>query len=226
MAALSRSTVYPILGIVVLAVVVWATQDSPPTKKTTPKTVVRNKNKEVSEFTADDYSAKFGPAKPVARNVFVPLVVATSGTPIVANTPPKDPDAIPPELAGGDPNWIYTGFAMIDGSSMALLENTATHRTSMVHRGDAWLTSTLSGISPANIVLVSKEGLQHVVLRHVAKPDTTGAPSPDGNPGGAPGRMPPSGMPAMPPGMPSPVRIYRGGRFSGPIGLQISPVSQ
>lgn len=217
--ALVRPVVFVPLGILVLACLVYLNGDSDDPKKPAAAAVKPASTKDVSDYTADDFSAHFDAPKAKLRSIFMPLVVPAVDHPVVATTAaPKDPDGIPADLAGGDPNWIFTGYAVVSGVTMALLENQSTHHSELVKQGAAWKTSRLESVTTASILLVGKEGVSHVVLRHVAKaapPATAGEPGPGGapGPGGMPGPGGPGGAQPFNPanGVARPIR--------GPIGM-------
>jgi len=257
MAAVSRPVAYGGLAVVLIAAYWSYSQDDAPASHASGKKPTAAAPKtQASDFTKEDYAAHFDApkfntpapalasnAKPAAtatpkmRNIFVPLVVAGGDKPVT--DAPKDPDEIPADLANSEAGWINTGYAVIDGASVALLENVTTHRTGLVKLGETWKTSHLSGVTAAGITLVGKDGVAHVILRHRPKDETSAGPGgkgpngapggPGGRPGMSPGMSGPGGPggPGGPPGGPSgPIPMNPGNfRVSGPISVGGGAVS-
>ena len=126
-----------------------------------------------SDYTDEDYGASFdAPAKDLPiHNVFMPLVrnEGAAGAGGVASADDQkaklDSMRIPAAIAGGDPNWIFTGYAVINGERSALLENRSTHHSDFVTEGAAWKASRLLRIQGESVVFDDLAGGQAIVTR-------------------------------------------------------------
>lgn len=155
MAKISRPVMYTALAAVVAAA--WLLTSEEPAKakgKTTPKrTAAATKDK--MGFLPEDYNPPtFEPVMSPVPSKFNPLVVRTQTASALALAP----DAVPAELAGGDPNWVYTGTAEIDGKPTALLENRVTAESDFVNQGQKWKRCEVAQILPQGIVLAGPSG--------------------------------------------------------------------
>jgi hypothetical protein len=155
MAKLRRPVVYGLLGVVVVAAFVMTSGEPPAAsgKKVSTRAKATSA-KAGSAFLPEDYEAEFAPVSAPARNSFQPLVTRTK----TAAELSLAPDAVPAELAGGDPNWVYTGTAELDGRPMALLENRSTGESEFVYQGQRWKKATVAQILPQGLVLASASG--------------------------------------------------------------------
>lgn len=107
------------------------------------------------EFTQADIDAKFSPANVQYRNVFSPLVMASSAG---RSSGVLSPNAIPMEFSGGKEQWVYTGTAVIDGVPNALVENSSTGEGEFIRVGQNWKASTVRKITPTSLTLTSQSG--------------------------------------------------------------------
>jgi hypothetical protein len=156
------------VSVVGIGVYAYAGTQSDPAAATKPS---RGSNKvagKASEYTSEDFTARFDPPpkKLPLRNVFVPLLrndSATSSTD--TGTAVKDILRVPGNLAGGNPNWIFTGFAVINGEKTALLEDRSNHHSEFVKEGSPWKTSRILRISAGSIVLDDMAGGRLAVMR-------------------------------------------------------------
>ncbi|MCW5942974.1 MAG: hypothetical protein KIS66_12125 [Fimbriimonadaceae bacterium] len=115
--------------------------------------------KDASGFTEEDRTArgKFVRADGNGKNVFLPIVAkatARSGSGKFVAT-----NGIPPEFAGGETGWSYTGNAEIDGKLYAGLQNSATGETVLLIRGQSWKRSSVSALGESGLTLTSTMGL-------------------------------------------------------------------
>ncbi len=153
MAKISRPMLYG--GLVVVAVAAFLLTGEKPAAPRTEKTKTKAAiTKKTSLFTQEDYDASFDSVNETAKNAFQPLVKrerALTGT-------------SPAALALGDPNWIYTGMAEVDGVSMALMENTVTQEGAFVKLGERWQGATVRRITPESITFDSPRGSQTILL--------------------------------------------------------------
>ena len=155
MLKLSRPVIYTALGAIVVAAFVMTGE--PPAKsastrakakKTTPKKVQ-------TEFLPEDYKKEaFQPIVIVAPNKFAPLVQKTKTSMDYALAP----DSVPAELAGGDPNWVYTGTAEVDGKPTALVDNRVTGESEFINQGQKWKRATVAQILPQGLILAGPSG--------------------------------------------------------------------
>lgn len=99
-------------------------------------------------------AADFSPVSGAPKNAFQPIVVRTRGAAEVAVAP----DAVPAEMAGGDPNWFYTGNAELDGKPTALLDNRVTMESEFVSQGQKWKRCTIVKIDPQDLILAGPSG--------------------------------------------------------------------
>lgn len=164
------------------ALYLWLGDDTPaPVAKAKPKAKAALTSAVASDFDELDYQAKFDKPKPPARNVFLPLVVSGQGASGPAEQSDQDRMKIPADVADGDANWTYTGFAIIDGKRLAVLENSATHKSATIEEGKPWEKAKVNRITAQSIVF-SAAGVSTVVMRYsppVAKPsDAPSSPPP------------------------------------------------
>ncbi len=154
----SRPIIYG--GVATIAVAAWLLTADEPTKPAPTRKAPPAAKKAASGFLAEDYSAAFPPVTDPGRNVFRPLVARTGTADAGINLAPN---AIPLDFAAGEPNWIFTGIAIIDGAPVALLENSSTQEGSFVKHGDRWKSSTIARITPETVVLAGPGGLTRTV---------------------------------------------------------------
>lgn len=156
MPKLSRPVIYTALGAVVVAAFVLTGEEpkkSSSTKVRAQKPTVAKRAQ--SEFLPEDYEKQnFQPIVIVAPNKFEPLVQKTKTSMDYALAP----DSVPSELAGGDPNWIYTGTAEVDGKPTALIENRVTGESEFINQGQKWKRATVSQILPQGLILAGPSG--------------------------------------------------------------------
>jgi len=155
MPKLSRPVLYLlILGVGVIAWLMTSGDSSHAGgKRPVAKRAAAKKDK--LGFLPEDYNPpKFEPALATASGKFEPLVSRTQTATQLA----LSPDAVPAELAGGDPNWVYTGTAEIDGKPTALLENRVTAESDFVNQGQSWKRSQVAQILPQGLVLAGPSG--------------------------------------------------------------------
>ncbi len=168
MPTISRPVGIFIALAVTLGIIAYAQTSSDPPKKAAA--LATNKGKTVvksSEFNDEDYTSRFeSPTKKSAlRNVFMPLLRndarATPDTGMLS----KDILRVPGNLAGGDPNWIFTGYAVLNGEKSGLLENRATHQSALVKEGQDWKMTRVIRINSGSIVFADIDNSQVAVMR-------------------------------------------------------------
>lgn len=143
------------LAIGLIAFLATGSEDPRAKKDTDTKPRSRATAKADEDFTQADFDAKFTPAKVEYRNVFSPLVMASSGG---RGSGVLSPNAIPLEFSGGKEQWLYTGTAVIDGVPNALVENSSTGEGEFIKVGQNWKASTVRKITPTSLVLTSQSG--------------------------------------------------------------------
>lgn len=109
-------------------------------------------SKKAEIYLPEDYKARFARVDGGVKNSFSPLVARASIGGIVG------PDVVPADLAGGDPNWVFTGSSVVDGASSALFENRVTLESEFVTQGERWRNCTLVGVGDGTAVLASRSG--------------------------------------------------------------------
>lgn len=209
----SKPILYSLAVVCVAALVFYFQDDAPVTKaRAVNHTSQKRISQNVAVFPPEDFQVRFSRAKLPVRNLFA----APVPPPKIASLNIKgDIFKVPPVIAGGDGNWIFTGIAVLDGKKMALLENSGSHQAQYVTEGSPWKDATVRRISAEGVAFVPKAGGEElVVLRYSAA-----AQVPPSGPGGP--VLPPSQafQPATPPGISGPIgngplimhRMMRGG---------------
>jgi hypothetical protein len=158
MAKISRPTVYVLIAAVAGAAY-FMTSGGVPTSKSSIKAAPRRTEADAkSAFTDADLHARFERLNERPKNAFMPLVARRSlALGLIA------PNSVPSELAGGDPNWVYTGTAIVDEAPTALLENPVTMEMEFVKQGQQWIKAEVKRILPSSIVLANSNGREYVV---------------------------------------------------------------
>ena len=201
MAKISRPVLYlAIIGIGAAAYIVM-NPDTPAKTSTKPKTHARITTAN-SQFLPVDYSTTFDAQVPLARNAFKPLVERRSSALLNALAAGG---AIPPELTGGDANWVCTGSAEVDGIKQALLENKNSGDAVFVKQGDHWKNAVVSQVLDEAVVLVGDDGEPRTI--HVQQDQTSTATADTGADAGT-----------------LPIRPQLNGVIGGNSGAQIQPL--
>lgn len=155
MLKISRPVAYTALGAIIFAAFVMTGEEPKKSSSTKPKIKKASTTKAQNAFQPEDYKkGAFQPIVIVAPNKFTPLVQKTKTSMDYALAP----DSVPAELAGGDPNWIYTGTAELDGKPTALVENRVTGESEFVNQGQRWKRATVSQILPQGLILAGPSG--------------------------------------------------------------------
>ncbi len=144
------------VGIIaaVIVIYVYASEEAPPVAKKSARPVSRASATSKSGFLPVDYTAKFASVTTPAKNAFKPLVMKTD----LRSTVPTKDNGIPVAFTGGEPNWIFTGSATVDGTPRGLLENTSTGEGVFLVSGERWKTSRVLTITKDEIVMQGPEG--------------------------------------------------------------------
>lgn len=152
---ISRPMVYGTLAI--LGVVAWTLSNpedtTAPTKPKTAKTASSGAKTEL--FTKADREAAFVPVNTATPNAFKPIVARTTGP----SAGLLEPNAIPADFAGGDPNWVYTGMATVDGVGFGLVENSATLDGEFLKLNERWKKARVLKLTPESLTLENDRGV-------------------------------------------------------------------
>jgi len=138
----------------VVTIYVYATEEAPPVAKKSSRPVSRSTATSKAGFLPIDYTAKFASVTTPAKNAFKPLVMKTD----IRETVPTKDNGIPIAFTGGEPGWIFTGSATVDGTPNGLLENTSTGEGVFLVSGERWKTSRVLTITKDEIVMQGPEG--------------------------------------------------------------------
>ena len=152
---ISRPVLYG--GIAVLGGVAWVmTGEETPVRPATskPKPAASKKIKGIV-YLKEDYENRYAPVNAGTPNAFKPIVARLSG----ANAELLAPNAIPADMAGGDPNWVYTGMATVDGVAMGLVENGSTGDGEFLKNNQKWKRARVLKITPDSLVMESERGV-------------------------------------------------------------------
>lgn len=164
MTKVSKPTIYMLVLLVAVAVWFFATGDtSTKSKSSTVKSKKVVKKEKDTDFTEEDFSAKFASLTSMPKNVFAPLVARSKGLRGSSAAIDQGPMMVPPELTLGQATWIYTGMAEVDSVPTALVENTETQEGVFLKRGEKWKLATVYKISEDELVLSGPDGVRHTV---------------------------------------------------------------
>ena len=211
MAKLSWKSLSPAYKLSIVLVVAgaayWFLGDAPSASKSTTKRTVANKSGKAKEgqFTDADYTASFAVLTESPKDSFKPLIVRSN---VRDEALIGKPNAVPAYMAGGDPNWIYSGTAEVDGVPTALLENGTTGEGMFLKQGERWKELTISQIMPESVVIKSSDGESLTLVLSSPVDEEVKPVSPLEGPIGS--KAPPNfgnfatmpGMPAAPPSAP------------------------
>lgn len=156
----SRPTIYILVAAIAVAAWFLTSEDQAQRARSAQKRPASKTSTLPVGFTQEDLDAQFEPSKEPIKDAFRPLVERRRGGSETALAP----NAVPSILTGGDPNWIYTGMAEVDGVSTGLLENKATGEADFVQHSQAWKDSNVSAISPFSIQLKGKNGKTYTMF--------------------------------------------------------------
>lgn len=189
--ALSKPVV--LLLIVAVGLGIYAYADGGPEKSTTPPPTTKRHAHAMAagwDFPPLDNSIHFDKLAPLTRDPFLPAVKN-----IRAMAPPMTKDdivQIPGRLADGEGGWAYTGMVEVDGSRLALLENSSTKKMGYVREGEDWKKAHVVGITTACIVLADEKGVPETIYRfNPNDPPKVKAPPEGGFQPLNPGNIPP-----------------------------------
>lgn len=153
--AISKPVLYGLIGVI--GVAAWFLTEPEPVAPggAKPKAAsAKDKTKGVV-YTEQDYKARFASLEGGPRNVFKPLVERSTGP----SSELLSPNSIPSDFTGGDPNWIFTGMATVDGVAMGLVENSASGDGEFLKISQRWKKARVLRITPEALVMESDRGV-------------------------------------------------------------------
>ncbi len=159
------------IGVVALGAVAWVATapeeagSGISTRKPTAKKSAVKKGQVA--FLEEDDDAKFEPVNIELKNSFQPVIARRSGG---FGAGEGQANAIPPEFAGGDSGWFFTGNAEIDSVPTALLENRSSGEGVFLKAGDRWKSCTIAQILPDSVVMKGPSGTKTFALVNEERP--------------------------------------------------------
>ncbi|MBX3117529.1 MAG: hypothetical protein KF784_00570 [Fimbriimonadaceae bacterium] len=105
--------------------------------------------------TQEDYTKRFDPLNESVDNSFMPIVARMSSG---KNGQMNEPDAIPADLAGGEPGWYFTGTFEIDGAREACVENRSSGVGEFIRTGQSWKRVRITEIGDGTLTMVGPNG--------------------------------------------------------------------
>ncbi|HEY3780825.1 MAG TPA: hypothetical protein VGL56_07065 [Fimbriimonadaceae bacterium] len=126
--------------------------DAPATTKT-HKVVAKSSSSSTADdqLLPEDYKAKFDRMPATNTDIFKPVIYHQSS---VVGAGSNLINAIPPEYASGEQNWVFTGTGEINSAKQANFENDKAGQFVEVNQGEHWKSSVVSEIGPDYVVLV------------------------------------------------------------------------
>lgn len=167
MAVWYKNPVY-VAGLAVIAVAAFlmTSNDAPVKKSTAPRTAAKS-SKNDTIYQPEDYTVQFTPVSENPKNIFKPLV-ARKGVGVAGL---NGPATIPAGLTGGEGGWVYSGMAVVDGTSTALVENQTTGESVFLHMGERWKVASVCEITPDEVGFIGADGQTSTV--HVKEDSAT-----------------------------------------------------
>ncbi len=154
--AISRPVLYGLIGIIAFAGWYLTEPDNGATSKAAKPKSAASKGKDNGVmFTDQDYKARYAALDASMPNVFKPIVARSTGP----SSELLSPNSIPADFAGGDPNWIYTGMATVDGLAMGLVENGASGDGEFLTISQHWKKARVLKITAEALVMESDRGV-------------------------------------------------------------------
>lgn len=148
------------IGVVAVSAVAWlatAPENTPSSGITARKPAAKKPSAKAGQavFVTEDYKSSFEPLNIEVKNSFQPVVARRTGG---FGSADGQANAIPPEFAGGDSGWFFTGNAEIDRVPTALFENRSTGEGVFLKAGDRWKSCTIAQILPDSVVMKGPTG--------------------------------------------------------------------
>jgi hypothetical protein len=154
MVKISRPILYLGLAAICMGAYYMTEPEQAKAKTTKAKPPVTRKADKGSIYTEEDFGAPMPRLAAVEKNTFEPIVARKSALSAMA------PDGgVPSDFAGGDPNWVCTGTAEVDGVRMALMENSQSGDALFLKQGDRWKNAVVSEVVSDGIVFAGPGGL-------------------------------------------------------------------
>src|SRR5690606_15601791 len=91
-------------------------------------------------------------------NAFKPLIVDQGSRRASESRGVGSPNQVPPHFVNGESTWFFTGTTSFDGSTMALIENTATGEGQYLRVGESLLGATVVEIGRNSVTLLGPAG--------------------------------------------------------------------
>lgn len=151
---ISRPILYSTLALVAVGAYLFTEDQAAQRARSVKRKPVASKSKFPEGYNETDFKAKFERLAEPIKDSFKPLVERKRGGSEVA----LSPNAAPSVLTGGDPNWVYTGMAEIDGAPTGLLENKVTGESNFVQRSENWKSARVGSITPYSLILIGDNG--------------------------------------------------------------------
>jgi hypothetical protein len=158
------------VGLVGITYLMTSSDDGTPAKKNNRSRTASSSRGKASQYTEEDYKAKFPVLNSSVKNSFRPIIARTTMT----LEAPEGPTGIPADLAGGEAGWTYTGTVEVNGVTQALLENPTTGAGDFVRVGDTWKKARVMGITQTEILLSGPAGTAKIKLRGTEEALPTG----------------------------------------------------
>lgn len=174
---LSRPMLYLLVGAVVIAAALKATEAEPLAKPAPPRKRTVKAGEAGWDFPAQDPRQRFPKPARLTRNPFKPLVASERLATVNEPKIKEDLVQVPSNLADGEGGWAYTGMVEVDGVRMALLQNSGTNLSGYVREGETWKKSRIVGISSPCVVFADEKGVNTTVFRYNPN-DPPKAPAP------------------------------------------------
>ena len=147
-----------------------------PAKAAKKSTLKPTSKKKEDLYLAEDYKAHFDSVDQPLKDTFNPIIKKVASTKTTSATV----NVLPPEFAGGEQAWAYTGTAEIDGVVEALLENRTSGDNVFLKVGDTWKGITVQEITDDSLVLASPDTGMEKTFTLPTDDVTTGAGGPGG----------------------------------------------
>ena len=164
------------VSVVLLGALLWQVQAQPPRAQVRVRRLASPPSGQAAA-KLPELDAKESYRLARERNLFRPLVVAQSAPAVAAPVAAAaaelmEPEALPPVSpwrAGGrnrtteqatplSDDWVYAGYAAVDGVPLAILERPATKQALFLRVGDSSEAGKVTGITPQQVALALSDG--------------------------------------------------------------------
>lgn len=154
MPKLSKPIWYLLVTVLLTAVYLQMSGGEPEAARKKKASTASKTDKLPEGLTEEDFTKRFDPLNESARNPFMPIVARMSS----ARDGGVEPNAIPADLAGGEPGWYFTGTAEVDGVQEACVENRTSGVGEFVRRGQTWKRVRIADIGEGTLTIVGPNG--------------------------------------------------------------------